>query len=297
MHTNIQKEEKLSDKMLKVEQKINDIAQTVEQVGDITEKVGKGMQYAGNAMAVWPPTAAAGAALARAGGVTQKIGVVTQNVGQYGQFAAQTAMTLTYAAKGDISNALMSAGSAIQTGASAAKGSKEMKSQMKEIDNSVQEGLEKANVSLASREAAKQAKESGALEELGMSKKEYRKGVKEQLNSKLNDGSLSKDELLSMTKADDAGKQINGMIDTEKLKDSVAQQAAEKAKNGGQSVFKKAGNWLAENGQDVGRKLSAAGQEFAAKQGNKGSSAPTQQRQVVRPDFSDRQAVFRKKFG
>ena len=297
MQKSNQQQEKLSDKMLKVEQKINDIAATVETVGDITEKVGRGMEIAGNAMAAspCPPVSAAGFALSRAGGVTQKVGVVTQNVGQYGQAAAQTAMSLTYAAQGDIRGALKSAGSAIQTGASAVKGTKEMKSQMAEIDKSVQEGQQKAAVASASKQAANEAKESGKLGDL--SKKEYSEGVKTQLNDQMKDGTLKQDDLVKTVKGDDAGKKINGMVDQKKIVEDAtakrAEEAANKAagkgaKKAASSTMKKAGDWLVENGDKVGREVSALGDKFSAKKGTPQASAmvASGRTQYQRPDFS-----------
>lgn len=291
MQKSNQQQEKLSDKMLKVEQKINDIAQTVETVGDITEKVGKGMEYAGNAMSAYPPTAAAGQALARAGGVVQKVGVVTQNVGQYGQTAAQAAMSLTYAAQGNIGGALQSAGSAIQTGASAVKGTKEMKSQMAAIDQSVQQGQEKAAVALASRQAANEAKDAGTLGDL--SKKEYASGVKSQLNEQIEAGTLKKEDLMETVKSDDAGKKINGMVDQNKIASDVAAQKAQKAAGKGAkkavgSTMKKAGDWLVENGDKVGSEMTALGAKFSAKKGSPQASAmvASGRYQYQRPEFT-----------
>ncbi len=287
-----QKQEKLTDKMLKVEQKINDIAVTVEKVGDITEKTGKAMEYAGNAMSAYPPTAAAGRALASAGGVVQKVGVVTQTVGQYGQTAAQAAMTLTYAAQGDIAGALQSAGSAIKTGASAVNNTKTMKSQMAAIDESVQQGQEKAAVALASKQAANEAKEAGTLGD--MSKKEYAAGVKDQLNNKIKDGSLKQEDLMATVKDKDAGTKINGMVDKNKLTADVAAKktgnvAGKAASKGGSSVFQKAGDWLADNGEKVGEQLSSLGQKYSAKKGTPQASAMVASGRTgstARPDFS-----------
>lgn len=286
-----QKEDSAADKALKVEQKINDIAQTVEQVGKITETVGKVMVYAGNAMSAYPPTAAAGRALAVAGGYAEKAGKVAQTVGQYGQTAAQAAMSLTYAAKGDLGAALQSAGSAIQSGASAVQSTKAMKSDFAQIDKQVADIGQKAEVTKA---AADQAKNMAAedLEKLGMSKKEFQNAAKAQFTEQAQQGTVASEF----------------KIDTDKAKEFVAEQRAQNATknttggkgignvwNKAKSAAQNTGNWLEKNGEEVGQKLTAMGNKYASR--TQGQTAGTQvgrtqagRTQGARPDFSAERA-------
>ena len=278
-----QAQSKATDKMLSAEQKISDAMVTVEQVGKVTEQVGKVTFAAGSAMACYPPTSAAGHTMMKIGTQAQKIGAKVQMVGQYGQTAAQAAMSLTYAAQGDISKALSSAGSAVQVGANAAKTSKEMSAKMAELDGKLQEGMEKSATATAAQEAAKQAKADGTLG--GMSKSEYAKNAKAQLDTKVDNKELTNKDILAATKGDNAGtnssnlldKSTDGNVDTGKLKNAATERKdAAKAKKAAtasttstngkkQSVFSKGIDFLANNGDKVSGALNSAAQKFAKK--------------------------------
>ena len=155
-------------------------------------------------------------------------------------------------------------------------------------------------------QAAQQAKESGNLG--GLTTKEYAAGAKEQLTSKIEHGDIDKENLMSTVKSDNAGEQVNGMldhknvtdatgnvtskVDTDKLKaagNTAKKAAGNAAENGGGSVFKKAGDWLADNGEEVGKKVSDIGQRYSAKKGTPTSSAMVASGRTGnynRPDFS-----------
>lgn len=283
MLKNNQTQDKLTDKMLKAEQKINDAMVTVEKVGKTTEQVGKLTFAAGSAMACYPPTSAAGQTMMNIGTKAQKIGSKVQMVGQYGQAAAQAAISLTYTAQGDIGKALSSASTAVQVGANAVKTNKEMSAKMAELDGKLQVGMEKSATAAAAQEAAKQAKADGTLGD--MSKKEYAKNAKAQLDTKVENNELTNKDILAATKGDNAGvnssnlldKSADGNVDTSKLKNSAtarkdaakAQKAAKASSTSAngkkQSVFSKGADFLAKNGDKISGALNSAAQKLSKK--------------------------------
>ena len=283
MLKNNQTQDKLTDKMLKAEQKINDAMVTVEKVGKTTEQVGKLTFAAGSAMACYPPTSAAGQTMMNIGTKAQKIGSKVQMVGQYGQAAAQAAISLTYTAQGDIGKALSSASTAVQVGANAVKTNKEMSAKMAELDGKLQAGMEKSATAAAAQEAAKQAKADGTLGD--MSKKEYAKNAKAQLDTKVENNELTNKDILAATKGDNAGvnssnlldKSADGNVDTSKLKNSAtarkdaakAQKAAKASSTSAngkkQSVFSKGADFLAKNGDKISGALNSAAQKLSKK--------------------------------
>lgn len=283
MLKNNQTQDKLTDKMLKAEQKINDAMVTVEKVGKTTEQVGKLTFAAGSAMACYPPTSAAGQTMMNIGTKAQKIGSKVQMVGQYGQAAAQAAISLTYTAQGDIGKALSSASTAVQVGANAVKTNKEMSAKMAELDGKLQAGMEKSATAAAAQEAAKQAKADGTLGD--MSKKEYAKNAKAQLDTKVENNELTNKDILAATKGDNAGvnssnlldKSTDGTVDTSKLKNSAtARKEAAKVQKAAtasttstkgkkQSVFSKGADFLAKNGDKISGALNSAAQKLSKK--------------------------------
>ncbi len=299
---NLKKDEEATNKAIEVEKKIEDIAVTVQKVGDITNKVGQVTYHAGVALSSNPTTAAAGQTMMRVGTTVQKVGTQTENIGKIGQAASQTAQAATYAAQGDIGKALTTAGSAIQTGAAAAKATKNMDKTMEQLDEKLQEGLEKSATAAAAQEAAKQAAESGALN--GMTEKEYAKNAKAQLDGLVENNTLDRGNLASIVDGENAGEQVNGMLDKENLATAASDRAAKQAqqnagKGGGESLFNKAGDWLADNGEKAGEQLSQLGQKYTAK--NQSQTQQTQQTQTqqgqyaTRPDFSNRRAQAMRK--
>ena len=183
-------EQKTTDKILKVANKIDDISQTVQQVGKTLQYVGKGMIIAGKALASNPFTAGAGAALITAGGFTQKAGTVTEMVGQYGSLAANVTKTACHVADGNFAAALQTAGAAIQSGAAAAKSTQGLKENMKAIDASVEQAQTDAAASVQAKEMAKEMKESGKLDEMGMTQKEAASTIKGNMMEDVNSGKL-----------------------------------------------------------------------------------------------------------
>lgn len=183
-------EQKTTDKILKVANKIDDISQTVQQVGKTLQYVGKGMIIAGKALASNPFTAGAGAALITAGGFTQKTGTVTEMVGQYGSLAANVTKTACHVADGNFAAALQTAGAAIQSGAAAAKSTQGLKENMKAIDASVEQAQTDAAASVQAKEMAKELKESGKLDEMGMTQKEAASTIKGNMMEDVNSGKL-----------------------------------------------------------------------------------------------------------
>ena len=189
-------EQKTSEKIMKVADKIDNISQTVSQVGKTLQYVGKGMMIAGKAMTCNPFTAAAGAALIAAGGFTEKAGTVTELVGNYGSAAANITKTACNVAEGNFAAALQSAGTAIQAGAAAAKGTTGLKDDMKAIDAQVEQAQNELAAGTAANQAAKEMKSSGELDKLGMSKGQAKAGIKEEMMGKIQNGEVNSKDLM-----------------------------------------------------------------------------------------------------
>jgi len=120
-------QQKQSD-VLNVANKVDEISGYVATTGQMTQYAGKGMIIVGSHMIT------GGQALISAGMVVEKVGITTETVGNYGKCAANITKTAVYAAEGNIMGALTSAGTAVMTGASAVKGTKEIKSGFQSVN-------------------------------------------------------------------------------------------------------------------------------------------------------------------
>lgn len=177
-----------AQKAIEVATKFEQAAALVSQVGQTVNLAGKGLVALGASMSSNPFTAAVGAALIATGNVMQKVGTVTEMVGNYGQAAANITKTAAYAAEGNLSGALQSAAGAIQTGAAAVKSTKDLG---KTFD-SINEQANQATQKLAANSAAREKVKDMTTEELGgMSKKEARKAISQDLQNQMAEGSIS----------------------------------------------------------------------------------------------------------
>lgn len=141
---NVQTQQTESNKALEIANKADEYASYAVMGGQATQYLGKGMMAAGTAMCGWPPTASAGAALIKAGGVVEKVGVSVETVGNIGKCAANVTKTAVYAAQGNIAGALTSAGAAVMSGVSGAKGVQEMSKGFQSINQEVGNAAAKA---------------------------------------------------------------------------------------------------------------------------------------------------------
>ncbi len=174
-----------AQKAIEVATKFEQAAALVSQVGQTVNLAGKGLVALGASMS-W--AAGAGAALIAAGNVMQKVGTVTEMVGNYGQAAANITKAAAYAADGNLSGALQSAAGAIQTGAAAVKTTKGLG---KTFD-SINEQANQATQKLAANSAARETVKDMTTEQLGgMSKKEARKAISQDLQNQMAEGSIS----------------------------------------------------------------------------------------------------------
>lgn len=174
-----------TEKAIEVATKFEQAAALVSQLGQTVNLAGKGLVALGASM-TW--AAGAGAALIAAGNVMQKVGTVTEMVGNYGQAAANITKAAAYAADGNLTGALQSAAGAIQTGAAAVKTTKGLG---KTFD-SINEQANQATQKLAANSAARETVKDMTTEQLGgMSKKEARKAIGQDLQNQMADGSIS----------------------------------------------------------------------------------------------------------
>lgn len=174
-----------AQKAIEVATKFEQAAALVSQVGQTVNLAGKGLVALGASMS-W--AAGAGAALIAAGNVMQKVGTVTEMVGNYGQAAANITKAAAYAADGNLSGALQSAAGAIQTGAAAVKTTKGLG---KTFD-SINEQANQATQKLAANSAARETVKDMTTEQLGgMSKKEARKAISQDLQNQMAEGSIA----------------------------------------------------------------------------------------------------------
>lgn len=174
-----------AQKAIEVATKFEQAAALVSQVGQTVNLAGKGLVALGASMS-W--AAGAGAALIAAGNVMQKVGTVTEMVGNYGQAAANITKAAAYAADGNLSGALQSAAGAIQTGAAAVKTTKGLG---KTFD-SINEQANQATQKLAANSAAREKVKDMTTEQLGgMSKKEARKAISQDLQNQMAEGSIA----------------------------------------------------------------------------------------------------------
>ena len=257
--------ESTSQKILNVANKVDEISTTVVTAGKTLDYTGKALVALGSATS-W--LAGAGAALITAGTFMQKAGAVAQVVGQYGQLAAGVTKTACFAAQGNIAGALTSAGSAIMSGASAVKGTKQMGETFNKINEKaneatqkltekVQERAEKAAAKAAEQTAEKSAEkiaEGLAKNDLlgGMTQKEAQKGFEAFLKDPTQLMTGGKDKIADTVK--DTVKE--GVKDEakESLKDKVKEGIKEKSKD----MFSH------DNLMKIGKGLQTAGAKLGA---------------------------------
>ncbi len=180
---NIEENQSTTDKVIKVATTIEQVSALVSQVGQAVNYAGQGLVALGSASFISGPAAAA---LISAGTVMQKVGKVADMVGQYGQAAANVTKTAAYAADGNLAGAFQSAAAAVQTGVAASKSTANLKKDFAAIDNAAKEATEKAAANQAAKDIVDQKLESG--EDLGgLSEKQARKNISNDLQSKFND--------------------------------------------------------------------------------------------------------------
>ena len=171
---------------IKTATKIEQLSAITEQAGKVLDLTGQGLVTAGQALAssLNPVTAAIGSAMIATGTVMSKIGTVAEMVGQYGQTAANITKTVAYAAEGNLMGAMTSATAAIQTGAAAAKSTKNLEGTFGQIDQRAQEATKKATANQVAKEQVKEMKKNGELS--GMTKKQekdFRKNLSKDLQA------------------------------------------------------------------------------------------------------------------
>lgn len=245
----IQAQQKEESGIMKVAQKIDDISQAVTTTGSVLQKVGTGMIAAGAAMS-W--LGGAGAALISAGKVVKQVGSVTEMVGQYGQTAANITKAACNIAEGNFAAALQSVGTAMQTGAAAIKSTNGLKDNMKAISQEAENAQTKLAAGVTARETAKQLKESGGLDSVGLTQKEARKQIQGQLMEKAQNGQavVSNGRLQVASKMGADGKFTNGSIQLTPGNLNVAEQ-------GGKTSFgKKIGNTFKKGVKNTGNAIS-----------------------------------------
>ena len=159
-------------KVIQVADKLDKVFQTITKVGQALKLGGKALVALGSATS-W---CGVGAALVSAGSFMMKAGNVVELVGNYGTMAANITKTAAYAAEGNLAGALASAGTAIQAGAAAVKGTQDFSKNMEAINKQA----ENATKNIAANAAAKDITKNADIPE-GMSKSAFKKDVKAQI--------------------------------------------------------------------------------------------------------------------
>ena len=214
----IEENQSKTDKVIKVASTIEQVSALVSQVGQALNYAGQGLVALGSASWISAPVAAA---LIATGNIMQKIGKVTDMVGQYGQAAANVTKTAAYAADGNLAGALQSAAAAIQTGIAAGQSTANLKKDFASIDNAAQKATEKAAANQAAKDAI-DTKQQEAVNKLaqeknvdvsqlskkeikqaksdaigGLSEKQARKNISNNIQSQFTNGEVSLDSNLS----------------------------------------------------------------------------------------------------
>lgn len=203
--------------IIKTATKIEQYSALAEQGGKALDLLGQGLVAAGQALASTPWGAAAGAAMIATGTVMSKVGTIAEMAGQYGQLAANVTKTAAYAAEGNLMGAMTSAAAAVQSGAAAAKSTKNLKSTFGEINQRAQEATNKATANLAAKQTVKKTQQE-AVDKLGanatkeqikqaksealggMTKKEMKKSISNNLQTQMSEGKLNSKDLLNDVK-------------------------------------------------------------------------------------------------
>lgn len=183
--------------VLKVATEVEKYSSLVQTAGQTLNLVGQAMIAAGST----PWTAW----MVPVGTTMSKIGTVAEMVGQYGVAAANITKTAAYAAEGNIMGAMQSAAMAVQAGTAAVKSTKNLKTNFDNINAKANETLNKG----AAKQAAKQQVENMSDSDLkGMSKKDMRKSISNDLQAQMNgeNPTLNRNDLLRDGKLTTAGK-------------------------------------------------------------------------------------------
>lgn len=172
-------------------EKIIDKAAKIEQYSAMAQAGGQALGLLGDVFIALGEAAissifgsGAGAAFFTLGTTMKQVGSVVELVGSYGQTAAGITKTVAYAADGNLMGAMMSATTALQSGAAAVKNTTQLGQNLKSI--SAQGRLAKQNIE--AKEQAKEIVSNMSKEELdGMSKKEARKYIQADLRQQMAD--------------------------------------------------------------------------------------------------------------
>ena len=173
-------------------EKIIDKAAKIEQYSAMAQAGGQALGLLGDVFIALGEAAissifgsGAGAAFVTLGTAMKHVGSVVELVGSYGQTAAGITKTVAYAADGNLMGAMMSATTALQSGAAAVKNTQQLGNNMKNI--SAQGRLAKQNIE-AKEQAKDIVKDMAKNKELdGMSKKEARKYIQADLRQQMAD--------------------------------------------------------------------------------------------------------------
>lgn len=148
---NVQAQQTESNKALEIANKADEYASYAVMGGQATQYLGKGMIVAGGLLAAHIPTHGVGVAMIKAGGTVEKVGISVETVGNIGKCAANVTKTAVYAAQGNIAGALTSAGAAVMSGVSGAKGVNEMSKGFQSVNQEVGNAAQKAADKLAKK--------------------------------------------------------------------------------------------------------------------------------------------------
>lgn len=160
-------------------------ASKVEQYSQLAQVGGQTLKMVGNLMIAAGSTSLT-AWMIPVGQVMAKVGTVLELVGNYGMSAANITKTAAYAAEGNLMGAMQSAAMAVQTGTAAVKGTKSFKQDFAQIDGHANEVLNKNAANKAAKEQVNQMKANGHDFTQGMSEKDMRKSISNDLQAKMN---------------------------------------------------------------------------------------------------------------
>ena len=164
-------------KVIQVAEKMDKVFQTISQVGQALKVGGQALIALGSATS-W---CGVGAALVSAGSIMMKAGNVVELVGNYGTMAANITKTAAYAAEGNLAGALASAGTAIQSGAAAVKGTQDFSKNMEAINKQAENATKNIAANAAAKDLAKTEQAQELMEKTGMSEAAFKKDVKAQM--------------------------------------------------------------------------------------------------------------------
>lgn len=298
-----------SQKIMNVANKVDEISSTVVTAGQALDYTGKALVALGSATS-W--CFGAGAALISAGTIMQKVGSVAQVVGQYGQMAAGITKTACFAAQGNLAGALTSAGSAVLSGSSAIKGTKEMGQTFNKINEKANEATqklaEKTVAKEAAKEASKMAKEKGSELTKGQIKDAAQDGVKGSFEGKStkeiktimkNESSAIKDNALANAKDNamnlvDSTKGMTKAQIKEGIKNGtikVGETASEVVKEAAKEVTKEKSKDLFshDNLTKIGKGLQTAGAKLGSTQPQNGNKQANKAYYAPPPSFQSQQ--------